>query len=165
MSWANVRVNTSTFTWRSFLFLLFPKTSFQFNNCSIFFAENTRHKKLDCSKEKILASARNYPLSHNPLWWENDMRETVSHFSCLFKWDKQKHGQKKCQLAINLPLCSCPNPPVSPLIPLFFLHLFFTISLFSARGQYRLGHTLASSHELSHSPRCTGYKHQQYRRA
>lgn len=38
--------------------------------------------------------------------------------------ETSENTSKKCQLAINLPPCSCPTPSVSLLILLFFLHLF-----------------------------------------
>lgn len=81
--------------------------------------------------------------------WSFRQDETFSHFTCLFKWGKNTGEKKKCQLAINLPPLSCPNPPMSPLILLFFLHLYFTITLLC--GQY--SHTLLSSRHLSHSRR------------
>lgn len=80
---------------------------------------------------------------------------------CSSGTGKNTGKKKKCQLAVKTPALFLPQPPQRLLSSLSsactsFLFLFFTISLFSACGQYRLGHTFPGSHQLSRAQRWAG---------
>lgn len=96
MSLVNVRVNTTTFTWRPFLSSLFPKQAFQVGLCekwnNLIWIWSLYNNATHCTKKSDLRRGEQetvYSLAV-VFWWEKDIHQAVLHFSCLFKWDRQK---------------------------------------------------------------------------
>lgn len=120
MSLVNVRVNTTTFTWRPFLPSLSQnkllKWAFVKMEQSQLIIQDFKQSSKHTAERNLIwvkqATAHLFlSFMVRERWKERCAR--VSHVLCLFKWE-QKHRRKKkkkCQLAINLPLCSCPNTP------------------------------------------------------
>lgn len=133
MSLVNVRVNTTTFTWRPFLSSLFPKQAFQVGLCekwnNLIWIWSLYNNATRCKKKSDLrrGKARNCILSCSCFLMRKG--HTSGSLTLFMFVQVGQAKKKKCQLAINLPPCSCPNPPLSPLILLFFLHLFFFYDL------------------------------------
>lgn len=117
-----------------------PKTSFK--NWPAFKKKKAEYSELKIrnTRNEILVKDSSFSEKLHTLPQSFMVRERLARDSLtLFMFVQVRQAKtwakkKKCQLAINLPPCSCPNPPVSPLIPLFFLHLlFYDLSLFCLR--------------------------------
>lgn len=162
MSLVNVRVNTTTFTWRPFLPSLSQnkllKWAFVKMEQSQLIIQDFKQSSKHTAERNLIwvkqATAHLFlSFMVRERWKERCAR--VSHFLCLFKWEQKHRRKKKEEVSAShkpsaLFLPQHPRCLLSSLSSSCTSFFFYDLPLLWIIQS----HTLLGSHQLSHSQRC-----------